>query len=128
MLYAIVIGAVVIAALVFFGRANEVFAVSVRNGRVLLVRGSIPPALLDAFEDVVQRARVRHAMIRAVRGDTHARLVVSGTDEGVTQRLRNTFGTHHWSTLRSPHAPRPSARNVGQLLGVAWLAWMFTRR
>lgn len=127
MLYVLVIGVVVIAALVVFGRANEVFAVSVRNGRVLLVRGAIPPAVLDAFADVVQRARVRSAMIRAVRTETHARLVVSGADEAVTQRLRNVFGTHHWSTLRS-QAPRPSARNVGQVLGVAWLAWMFARR
>jgi len=127
MVYLIVVGVVVIAALVFFGRANEVFAVSVRDGRVLLVRGAIPPAVLDAFADVVSRARVRRATIRAVRAETHARLVVSGTDDAVTQRLRNVFGTHHWSTLRSK-APRPSSRNVGQVLGVAWLAWMLARR
>ncbi len=127
MLYAIVIGAVVVAGLVIFGRMNEVFAVSVRKGRVLLVRGAIPPALLDAFEDVARRAHVSRATIRAVRTETHARLVMSGVDEGVAQRLRNVFGTHHWSTLRS-QAPRPRVRNVGQVLGVAWLAWMFTRR
>lgn len=113
-------------ALFVWGRVNEIFCLSVRDGRVLLVRGRIPPSVLEAFADVVRRQGVRRASIRAVAGPSHARLVVSGADEGTAQRLRNVFGTHPVQRLRGAKLPR--ARNVGQLLGIAWLAWLFTDR
>lgn len=107
-------------------RGNELFVLSVRDGKVLLIRGRIPVALQHDIEDVLQRARVQHATIRAVRSSGHARLVMSGLDEGTQQRLRNTFGVHPIQKLRS--APVAGNRNLGQLMGVTWLAWMMTRR
>lgn len=122
----IVIGAVAVGAWWFLSRANEIFCVSVRQGRMLVVRGRLPVALLHDFEDVIRRARVQRATIRAVSTQSHARLVVSGIDEGTAQRLRNVFGHHPIQKLRA--APLPGQRNVGQLLGIAWLAWLFVGR
>lgn len=110
----------------FLWRANEIFCVSVRDGRALVVRGRVPSAVMHGIEDVVRRAAVERATIRAVRGQGHARLLVSGTDDFVAQRLRNTFGVHPIHKLQA--APLPGPRNLGQLLGIAWLAWLFVGR
>lgn len=110
----------------FLWRANEIFCVSVRHGRVLLVRGRIPPSLLHDIEDVVRRSNVRRATIRGVAGPHHARIVASDVDEFAAQRLRNVFGTHPIQKLRG--AKLPTTRNLGQLLGIAWLAWLFVGR
>ncbi len=104
------------------GRANEIFFISVRQGRCLVVRGRIPGVLLDGLSDVVARSRVASGSIKAVRGDGHARLVMRGMDEGTSQRLRNVFGTHPVQKLRA--AKVVANRNLGQLLGFAWLAWL----
>jgi hypothetical protein len=110
----------------FAPRINELFLVSVREGRVLVVRGRVPPSLLDAVSDVARDARVERATLRAVRGSTHARLLVSGVDDGVAQRFRNVFGIHPIHELRQ--VPRSADRNAGQWLGWAWLAWLLLRR
>jgi hypothetical protein len=43
--------------------------------------------------------------------------------EATEQRLRNVFGIHPVQKLRA--APPIRAKNLGQVLGIAWLAWMF---
>lgn len=121
-----------VVALIFFlvivPRMNELFLISVRDGKLLVVRGRVPVKLRQDFADVVKRARVRRGTIRAVRESGHSRLTTSGLDEGTTQRLRNTFGTHPVQRLQA--APLVKKRNLGQYLGFAWLAWLFldTRR
>ncbi len=122
----LVVAVAVVLVLVVLGRANEIFCISVRDGKLLVVRGAVPPALLHGFADVVRRERVDRATIRALKGDGHARLVASGVSEGTAQRLRNVFGTHPIQKLRAASMPR--VRNVGQVLGVAWLAWMLLGR
>ena len=107
-------------------RAGELFVISVRGGRALVVRGRVPPAVLSGIADVVARARVERATIRAVAGEHHARLVTSGVDESTAQRLRNVFGQHPLQKLRGPTVKVP--RNLGQILGIAWLAWWLTDR
>ena len=73
-------------------RTNELFRLSVRNGRVLLVRGRIPPGLLNDFRIVLAASPVARATIRAYRDRAGARLSVSGEiDAGQEQRLRNVF-------------------------------------
>ena len=117
---AVVVGAAI--AWLVLERAGEIFCVSVRDGRCLVVRGRIPGNLLDGIVDVVTRAGVRRATVRAVKGEHHARIVTRGLDEGTTQRLRNVFGTHPVQKLRA--APIATKRTLGQLLGVTWLAWL----
>lgn len=106
-------------------RANELFLVSVRDGRVLYIRGRITGALLSEFRDVVERAAVERASLRAVFSQGSVRLLVSGVDDKVAQRLRNVVGIVPEHKLRA--ARRPHVRNLGQRLGIAWLAWRLAR-
>jgi hypothetical protein len=105
-----------------YERVGEIFCISVRDGRCLVVRGRIGGSLLEGIADVVLRAKVKRGTVRAVKGEHHARLVFRGIDEGTGQRLRNVFGHHPVQKLRQ--APIASKRNLGQLLGVTWLAWL----
>ncbi len=122
---AITIGVLLFLLIAFHAstRGSELFFVSVRKGKAIVVRGRVPGSLLDAIVDVTKRAGIQRASIRAVRSASHARLVTSGVDERTEQRLRNVFGTFPMARLTS--APPPSARNIGQILGLAWLAWLF---
>jgi hypothetical protein len=106
-------------------RANELFFVSVRDGRVLYIRGRISPLVLRDLQDVTERAGVRHAALRAVFSQGRVRLVVRGADENTAQRLRNVVGIVPEHKLRA--ASRPRVRNLGQRLGIAWLAWRLER-
>lgn len=112
-------------ALLWIARARELFLLSVRDGQVLVVRGRIPPGLLRDFRDVLSRAGVRRATVRAARSEGSARLSTSGVDANTDQRLRNVFGTYPISRLAT--APGISNPTFGQLLGIAWLAWLFER-
>lgn len=105
-------------------RANEMFMVSVRKGRTLLMRGRIPPSLHAEIKDVVARAQVAHATLRVVRSGGAPRLLASGVEPEVAQRLRNVLGLVTDVQLRA--APRPIRRNLGQVLGIAWLAFRLT--
>lgn len=108
-------------------RVNELFCVSVRNGRVLVVRGRVPAGLLSDIRDVVSRPVVSRGTVRATKQEHGARLVVSGAiDEGREQRLRNIFRLYPVSNLRA--APSIAKPTLGQLLGIAWLAWILDRR
>lgn len=108
-------------------RARVLFELSVRDGRVLVVRGRVPAGYLHDAEAIVSRASVHRGSITAVRAERHARIVVSGDiDEACAQRLRNTFGLRPVSQLRA--APLVDKPTLGQVLGIAWLAWLLDRR
>ena len=117
------LAAVVIVMAVFLwylSRKNEFFRVSIRDGRVLLVRGRIPMGYLDDLRDVSRH--VPRGMVRAVKDAGQARLIISSSvDEVTAQRMRNTFAIYPVVKLR---AARPLANlNAGQVLGIEWLAW-----
>ncbi|APR85686.1 Hypothetical protein A7982_11035 [Minicystis rosea] len=117
----------VVGFLIWTWHANELFCVSVRDGRVLVVRGRIPAGLLSDIRDVVSRPAISRATIRAMKDAGGARLSVSGdVDAGRTQRLRNVFGLYPMSKLRS--APPVAKPTFGQMLGIAWIAWLLDRR
>ena len=116
--------ALVLAGLLLFflvvRRINELFLLSVRNGRVIVVRGRVPPGFLRDVRMIMRG--VPRATIRGVKSEGHARITGSGLDERVLQRLRNAFGTYPASRLRgAPPITRPT---LGQVLGIAWLAWL----
>jgi hypothetical protein len=123
-----VIVAAAVAIVYFAWRAGEIFCVSVRNGRALVLRGRVPPPLLRAIREIIaSQPEVSRGTIRASRGEYGARLTASGDiDEGRLQRLRNAFGLYPTSKLRS--APPIARPTLGQVLGIAWLAWMLDRR
>jgi hypothetical protein len=120
-----VVAVVALALAVWAYRANEIFCVSVRKGQVLVVRGRVPGTLLADIRMIVARPIVARATIRAVKAESGARIVTSGIDEGQTQRLRNTFSVYPMARLRA--APPIERKTVGQILGIAWLAWIFER-
>lgn len=125
-----VVVALLLMAIPFFLRANEVCAISVRNGKLLLVRGRAPQMLFDDIAEVVRRANVERSMIRVVKEGGAARLIATEVDEATAQRLRNVLGAHPYRLLVSPvrgGAPRAS-RNLGQTLGIASLAWWLSDR
>jgi len=122
----IVVGVVVLVVFLAM-RSGEIFCVSVRDGRALVIRGRVPPALLRAIREIIaSQPAVARATIKAVRGEHGARLTARGAiDEGRIQRLRNAFGLFPTAKLR---AAAPIARpSLGQVLGIAWLAWMLDR-
>jgi hypothetical protein len=91
-------------------RAQELFVLSVRNGATRVKRGRIPPALLEALADVMQRASVQQATLRAVRHGDYASLEAEGLTEPVLQRARNVLGTFPLHKLLSAPAKRRRRR------------------
>lgn len=125
MLYAILAVAAVLG-LWWFTRQADLFCLSVRKGRVLVVRGRTPPGFLREVRAIVARESTSSGTIRAVKTENGGRLVVSGgIDERTAQRLRNLFALYPSAQLR--HAPAIQKPTLGQLVGVAWLAWLFER-
>lgn len=125
-MFLLLVAVIGIAVYYWASRASELFCLSVRNGRVLVVRGRIPGGLLSDIRDVVSKPVVAHATIRAMKQEHGARLAVSGLDEGREQRLRNIFRLYPISNLRA--APLIEKPTLGQVLGIAWLAWLLDRR
>jgi hypothetical protein len=116
----------IVVGLWWFTRSSELFCVSVRAGKVLVVRGRVPGSLLADIQSAVRRPQVGRATIRAIKGEHGAYLSFSGQlDEGREQRLRNIFALYPASQLRS--APLIKQPSLGQLLGIAWLAWLLDR-
>jgi hypothetical protein len=119
-----VVGAAVI--LWWFSLHEDLFCLSVRGGRVLVVRGRVPPRFVADVRDILGRARARDVTIRARPTAHSGRLEFAGAlDEGTQQRLRNVFGLIPAVQLRS--APPIQNPTVGQRLGIEWLAWWFAR-
>jgi hypothetical protein len=88
-------------------RANELFFLRVRDGKVLIRRGRIPQRLLQDISDVVER--VDRATLRGVVEGGRPRLYAEGELRAEhKQRLRNLIGT--WSTTQIRNAPRPRNR------------------
>lgn len=108
-------------------RMQEIFCISVRGGRMLVVRGNVPTPLLQDLGDVLDRAGVVRATVRAVKTTGHAQIRTSGVDEGTAQRCRNVFGTHPIHLMRSLPM-HEGTRNLGQRLGLEWLAWLLLSR
>lgn len=115
----------VVAVAWFLGtRANELFCLSVRDGQVLVVRGRVPAGLLGDLKDALKSTQ--RATVRAHRTPQGAQLGASGVDEFLEQRLRNIFLLYPQSRLAA--AEPISGRNLGQFLGIAWLAWLLVGR
>jgi Protein of unknown function (DUF3634) len=115
-----------VLALWWFTRTGELFCISVRGGKLLVVRGRAPGGFISEARAIVSRASVTSGTIRALKTERGGRLVVSGAiDERTEQRLRNLFALYPASQLRQ--APAIAKPSFGQLLGIAWLAWLLDR-
>jgi len=118
---------IAVIALWWLTRMRQLFVVSIRNGKVLVVRGRVPGAMLHEISESMSRPRVRRGTIKAYKTETGTRLSFGGDiDEGRQQRMRNVFALYPASQLR--HAPAIERPTLGQLAGIAWLAWLLDRR
>ena len=82
-------------------RANELFALSARAGKLELRRGRISPALLAEFADIAQRERLGECEIRVLSESGVPRLETRGAaNPGAEQALRNVLGRYSVSQLR----------------------------
>ena len=123
-MYLPILAVVFVVFLFWTWRSNELFCISVRNGKLLIVRGRVPAGLMGEFRTVL--SNVQSATIRVQKTQNCGRLTASGVDEGKLQRLRNIFGLCPQAQLRSA---KPIVNpSLGQVLGIAWLAWWLDRR
>lgn len=106
--YASRVGWIVLACVVLAGIAGFVlwrtltfFELSFAAGNVTLVRGAIPPALLDEIRDIVKIGKVDHGTIRVVKDSGDAKVVCSPElDDATIQRIRNVLARFPASKLR----------------------------
>lgn len=71
-------------------RHNEIFRVAIKNGRVTVLRGRVPPSFLGDLREIVKH--VPAGTVRALKQGGEGRLVVSSEiDDRTAQRLRNAF-------------------------------------
>lgn len=83
-------------------RETTLFVVRVRDGKIVHVRGRLTPRALDEIRDVVERARVRRAKIRALVRDGRPVVRVKGEFEpSFLQVLRNVIGQFTVAELRA---------------------------
>jgi hypothetical protein len=86
-------------------RANELFYLRLRDGRVRVARGRIPQALLNDIADVLRDPPVDAGAIRGVSEDGRVRLYPAcELSEAQRQRLRNVVARWPVATVRA--APR----------------------
>ena len=118
----VVVVVVLAGAWWMLSRANELFVLSARGGRVLLLRGRLPRALERELAAVLRQGSAT-GRLRAVREGGRTRLVGEGLDPELEQRLRNVFFASRYAKMRWLAEGDRRPRNLGQRLGWEWLAW-----
>jgi hypothetical protein len=108
---ALAIAAVVLMVVVLWllRGAPELARIQVRDGKARLVRGRLPPKLLDDTVDVLRRRAPARATIRVVLDGGAPRVVATGVTEEQLQQLRNLAGAYSTAQFRSGRA-RPGKR------------------
>jgi len=83
-------------------RANELFALSARAGKLELLRGRLSPALFSEFADIAARERLDGTEIRVLSESGSPRLVLRGQpNTAVEQAFRNVLGRYPVSQIRA---------------------------
>ncbi|MEO6603296.1 MAG: DUF3634 family protein [Polyangiaceae bacterium] len=83
-------------------RANELFALSARAGKLELLRGRLPPALFSELADIALRERLDNIEIRVLSESGSPRLMLRGEpNPAIEQSLRNVLGRYPVSQIRA---------------------------
>jgi hypothetical protein len=86
-------------------RANELFVLRLRDGRLSIARGRLPKRLLDDIGDVLRDPPVLEGTLRGVSEDGRVRVYADAeVTDAQRQRLRNVLG--QWSVTQVRNAPR----------------------
>ena len=89
-------------------RANELFALSARDGTLTIKRGRVPPALFSDLAEIAGRVRLDNVEIRVLSESGIPRLLVSDADGGdspaleqAAQAARNVLGRFSVAQIRA---------------------------
>lgn len=86
---------------VAISRSTELFVLRAEAGRVSVVRGRLPGALLADLRDVLERSRETGTLrVTVARGVAQVN-VKGGLSEATVQRLRNVIGTVPLQRIRT---------------------------
>ena len=87
-------------------RANELFYLRLRGGRLRIARGRIPQRLFDDISDVLRDPVVDAGTLRGVSEGGRVRLYADATlTDAQRQQLRNLVGM--WTVSQVRNAPKP---------------------
>ncbi len=109
----------VFAFVLWVRRQSELCWISIRCGRLLVVRGRVPQGLVGDFRPLL--VHVKRGEVFVHKTSSGGSLQTRGIDEATTQRLRNVLGIKPETQLVSATPIRNP--NLGQRLGIGWLAW-----
>lgn len=114
----IVLGVLLGVGYLLFLRSQELFRISIHDGKQTVTRGYVPVGLLNDFGAALRG--VTRGEVRAHKGQGGARISFAGAiDAGVAQRLRNIFGMYPVARLRAPHIDKRQA--VSDAFTLAWV-------
>jgi hypothetical protein len=83
-------------------RANELFALTARAGKLVLLRGRLAPVLFSEFAEIAERERLDGAEIRVLSESGVPRLVLRGApNPALEQAFRNVLGRYPVSQIRA---------------------------
>lgn len=117
--------AVGLAAYWWLRRQRELVVLSVRHGKMLVVRGQASSSMLQDFAAALKNTE--RGEVEVLREDRGAQLYADGDiDEFLEQRLRNILRIHPAAAFRAP--AQKEKTTLVRLLGFVWLAWFFNDR
>jgi hypothetical protein len=88
----VLIVAAVVALLVYFLRPRPRFVITVRQGKVHVLRGEAPPDFLRECRSLVEAQGIPDMTVRGIgNGRTTALRFSRGVPDGVRQRFRNVW-------------------------------------
>jgi hypothetical protein len=86
-------------------RANELFALSARSGKLTVIRGRVPPALFLELAEIAERTQLDAAQICVVSESGVPRLVVKvasgAASPALEQAARNVLGRFSVAQIRA---------------------------
>lgn len=114
----------VFGLLTALSRAHELYCVSVRNGRSLVVRGRLPADVQDEVERLVASAP-NEVVIRAFEREGQVSVDVTGATGPEAGRIQALLGSLGSEDL-PPRLPRD--RSLRRVLGFIGLSWWLEAR
>jgi Protein of unknown function (DUF3634) len=83
-------------------RANELFVLGERNGKLSVLRGRLPPALFADLTDIAERWPLGASELHVVSESGTPRLFVKGPEQpALAQAARNVLGRFNVAQIRA---------------------------
>lgn len=88
-------------------RANELFVLEARQGKLHVLRGRLPPSLFSELAEIAARESADAAQIRVVSESGLPRLIVNGSAQRSEQAMRNVLGRYNVAQIRAGRLAAP---------------------